>query len=45
MAYGYIKDLPRRTASNKALRDKAFNFAKNPKYDEHQKGLHQKKLI
>ena len=45
MAYGYIKDLPRRTASNKVLRDKAFNFAKNPKYDEHQKGLYHKKFI
>ena len=24
---------------NKLLRDKAFNFAKNPKYDGYQKGL------
>ena len=31
MAYGNFKDLARRTASDKALRDKAFNFAKNPK--------------
>ena len=33
MAYGDFKDLKRRTASDKALRDKAFNVAKNPKYD------------
>ena len=26
----------RRTASDKTLRDKAFNFAKNPKYDGYQ---------
>ena len=39
MAYGYFKDLARKTASDKLLRDKAFNIAKNPKYDEYQKGL------
>ena len=33
MAYGDFKDLKRRTPSNKELRDKAFNIAKNPKYD------------
>ena len=33
MAYGDFKDFKRRTASDKALRDKAFNVAKNPKYD------------
>ena len=33
MAYGDFKDLKRRTASNKLLRDKAFNIAKNLKYD------------
>ena len=33
MAYGYSKDLKRRTFSDKVLRDKAFNIAKNPKYD------------
>ena len=32
MAYGYFKDLTRRTASDKILYDKAFNIAKNPKY-------------
>ena len=39
MAYGNFKDLARRTASDKVLRDKAFNIAKNPKYDGHQRGL------
>ena len=39
MAYGDFKDLVRRTASDKALRDKAFNIAKNPKYDGYQRGL------
>ena len=39
MAYGDFKDLARRTASNKILRNKAFNIAKNPKYDGYQKGL------
>ena len=29
----------RRTASDKILRDKAFNIAKNPKYDRYQRGL------
>ena len=33
MAYGDFKDLKRRTGSDKTLRDKAFNIAKNPKYD------------
>ena len=39
MAYGAFKDLKRRTASDKILRDKAFNIAKNPKYDGYQRGL------
>ena len=39
MAYGDFKDLTRRTASDKVLRDKAFNFAKNPKYDGYQRRL------
>ena len=38
MAYGDFKDLKRRTAAD-LLRDKAFNIAKNPKYDGHQRGL------
>ena len=39
MADGDFKDLTRRTASDKILRDKAFNFAKNPKYDGYRRGL------
>ena len=39
MAYGGFKDLARRTASDKVLRDKAFNIAKNHKYDGYQRGL------
>ena len=33
IAYGDFKDLPRRTASDKLLCNKAFNIVKNPKYD------------
>ena len=36
MAYGDFKDLNRRTAADKVLGDKAFNIAKNPKYDGYQ---------
>ena len=39
MAYGDFKDLARRTASDKVLRDKAFNIAKNHKYSGYQRGL------
>ena len=39
MAYGDFKDLKRRTAADKVLRDKAFNIAKDPKYDGYQRGL------
>ena len=39
MAYGGFKDLARRTVSDKILRDKAFNNAKNPKYDGYQSDL------
>ena len=39
MAYGDFKDLKRRTASDKVLRNKAFNIAKNPKYDGCQRGI------
>ena len=35
MAYGDFKDLPRRTASDKVLRDKVFNISKNLKYNEY----------
>ena len=39
MAYGDFKDLNRRTVDDKVLRDKAFNIAKNPKYDGYQRGI------
>ena len=39
MAYGDLKDLARRTVSNKVLRDKAFNIAKNSKYGRYQRDL------
>ena len=39
MAYGNFKDLARRTASDKVLRDKAFKIAKNPRYNGYQRGL------
>ena len=39
MAYGDFKDLNRRTATDKVLREKTFNIAKNPKYDGYQCGL------
>ena len=35
MACGDFKELARRTASDNVLRNKAFNIAKNPKYDEY----------
>ena len=31
--------MPRRTASDKVLLDKAFNIAKNPNYHGYQRGL------
>ena len=39
MAYGDFKDLTRRIASEKILRDNAFNIAKNPKYGGSQRGF------
>ena len=39
MAYGNFKDLKKRIAADKVLRDKVFNIAKNPKYDGYQRGL------
>ena len=39
MAYGDFKDLTRRTAFDKILRDKAFNIAMNLIYDGYQRGL------
>ena len=35
--YGHLKDLTRRTASDKILCDKVFNIAKNPKFDRYQR--------
>ena len=37
MAYGNFKDLARRTAADKVLRDKTFNIAKDPKFDGYQR--------
>ena len=39
MAYGDLKNLTRRTASGKILRDKAFSIAKYSKYDGCQRGF------
>ena len=39
MAYRDFKDLAKRIAADKVLRDKAFNIAKDPKYDGYQRGL------
>ena len=38
LAYSGSKHLPRRTSSNKALRNKAFDIAKNPKHAAYQCG-------
>ena len=37
MAYGNFKDLAKRAAADKGLRVKAFNTAKDPKYDGYQR--------
>ena len=39
MTYGGFRNFPRRTASDEVWRGKAFNIAKNGKYDRHEKGL------
>ena len=39
MAYGDFKDLAKRSAADKALRDKAFKIASDGKYDGYQRGL------
>ena len=39
MVYEDFRYLKRRTFFDKVLRDKAFNFAKNPKYDGYHRGL------
>ena len=38
-AYSDSKDLTKRTVADKILRNKAFNIAKNQKYDGYQRGL------
>ena len=38
-AYGDFRYLAKRTASDKVLRNKAFNIAKTPKYDRYQRGI------
>ena len=38
-AYSDSKDLTKRTVADKILRDKAFNIAKDKKYDGYQRGL------
>ena len=39
MVYRDFEDLPRRTFSEKVLRDKAFNIARDPKYNGCQRSL------
>ena len=39
MAYGDFKDLPKRTAADKVLRNKAFKIASDQKYHGYQRGL------
>ena len=39
MAYGDFKDLAKRTAAGKLLTNKAFNIAKNPRYEGYQRRL------
>ena len=39
MDYGDFKDLAKIITSHKVLRDKAFDIAKNPKYDRYQRDL------
>ena len=38
-AYSDSKDLTKRTAADKILKNRAFNIAKDPKYDGYQRGL------
>ena len=39
IAYGHFKDLEGKTVSDTFLRNKAFNVARNPKYDGYLSGL------
>ena len=41
MAHGDLKDLRRRTAFDKVLRDKAFDITKNRNHDGYQRSLLQ----
>ena len=38
-AYSNSKDLTKRTVADKILKNKAFDIAKNPKYEGYQRGL------
>ena len=38
-AYSDSKDLTKRTVADKILKNKAFDIAKDPKYDGYQRGL------
>ena len=39
MAYGDFKDLAKKTSADEVLKYKAFNIAKDPKYDGYQRGI------
>ena len=39
MAYGDFKDLTKRTAADKVIRDNAFEIANDQIYDGYQRGL------
>ena len=39
LSYGIFENLTRRTVPDKILRGKAFNMAKNPKYDGYKRSL------
>ena len=39
MAFGDFKDLTKRIAAEKVLRNEAFNIAKDPEYDGYQRGI------
>ena len=39
IVYGYFQYLARETVFDKLLRDKAFNIAKNPRFDRYQRRL------
>ena len=37
--HGDFKDLAKRAAADKVLKNKTFNIAKDPKYDQYERGL------